>query len=95
MDNTAPDFDDKHSLEERRICVFPTLNMKKKASAYYILCYRKFLVHKRLKTNRYIKIVRILTGMLKCCGYAVITSSAAVLIYPAQKILGCSTLSIP
>uniref|UniRef100_A0A1I7VZF8 RNA-directed RNA polymerase n=1 Tax=Loa loa TaxID=7209 RepID=A0A1I7VZF8_LOALO len=42
MSCTEPD-DDFHSkdMTERRYCKCPTMEMKKKASAYYIVCYRK------------------------------------------------------
>ncbi|EJD73758.1 RNA dependent RNA polymerase [Loa loa] len=42
LESTLPDYDDNQSgnAQERRICIHPSLDMKRKASAYYILCYR-------------------------------------------------------
>uniref|UniRef100_A0A915Q3T6 RNA-dependent RNA polymerase n=1 Tax=Setaria digitata TaxID=48799 RepID=A0A915Q3T6_9BILA len=42
LENTLPDYEDSQSVnaQERRICVYPSLDMKRKASAYYIVCYR-------------------------------------------------------
>ncbi|CAG9534446.1 unnamed protein product [Cercopithifilaria johnstoni] len=46
MSCTTPD-DDK-DVTERRYCKCPTVEMKKKASAYYIVCYRKTMNATRL-----------------------------------------------
>lgn len=46
LENTLPDHEDNQNgnAQERRICIYPSLDMKRKASAYYIVCYRKFYV---------------------------------------------------
>uniref|UniRef100_A0A8R1XQ56 RNA-directed RNA polymerase n=1 Tax=Onchocerca volvulus TaxID=6282 RepID=A0A8R1XQ56_ONCVO len=42
LENTLPDHEDYQNgnFQERRICIYPSLEMKRKASAYYIVCYR-------------------------------------------------------
>uniref|UniRef100_A0A0R3RH91 RNA-dependent RNA polymerase n=1 Tax=Elaeophora elaphi TaxID=1147741 RepID=A0A0R3RH91_9BILA len=42
LENTLPDQEDPQnsSAQERRICIYPSSDMKQKASAYYVLCYR-------------------------------------------------------
>ncbi|KAL3986069.1 RNA dependent RNA polymerase family protein [Acanthocheilonema viteae] len=42
LENTLSDHEDNQNgnMRERRICICPSLDMKRKASAYYILCYR-------------------------------------------------------
>lgn len=43
LKNTLSDHEDNQNsnTQERRICTYPSLDMKRKASAYYVLCYRK------------------------------------------------------
>ncbi|MCP9260836.1 RNA-dependent RNA polymerase EGO-1 [Dirofilaria immitis] len=42
LESTLPDHEDNQNenVYERRICIYPSLDMKRKASAYYIVCYR-------------------------------------------------------
>uniref|UniRef100_A0AAF5PSN0 RNA-directed RNA polymerase n=3 Tax=Wuchereria bancrofti TaxID=6293 RepID=A0AAF5PSN0_WUCBA len=52
LENTLPDHDDKQNgnVQERRICVYASSDMKQKASAYYILCYRNASLDKSCRT---------------------------------------------
>ncbi|VDN35597.1 unnamed protein product [Gongylonema pulchrum] len=40
MRNTVPDLEDCQGLQDRRICLSPSFEMRRKASAYYIVAYR-------------------------------------------------------